>query len=75
MSSSYVVGPTTSSPFKDEVLCDVVPLEVCDVRLGQPYMWKPHVVYESGTDSVIVTLGGELYKVPKVVLTIVVSLI
>jgi hypothetical protein len=27
-------------PFKDEVLCDVSPLEVCDVLLGQPYLWK-----------------------------------
>jgi hypothetical protein len=34
-------------PFKDEVLCDVAPLDVCDVLLGQPYMWKCHVVYES----------------------------
>jgi hypothetical protein len=25
-------------PFKDEVLCDVSPLDVCDVLLGQPYM-------------------------------------
>jgi hypothetical protein len=34
-------------PFKDEVLCDVSPLDVCDVLLGQPYMWKCHVIYES----------------------------
>jgi hypothetical protein len=27
-------------PFKDEVLCDVSPLDVCDVLLGQPYMWN-----------------------------------
>jgi len=26
--------------FKDEVLCDVAPLEVCNVLLGQPYLWK-----------------------------------
>jgi hypothetical protein len=25
-------------PFKYEVLCDVSPLDVCDVLLGQPYM-------------------------------------
>jgi hypothetical protein len=25
-------------PFNDEVLCDVNPLEVCDVLLGQPYL-------------------------------------
>jgi hypothetical protein len=33
-------------PFKDEVLCDFSPLDVCDLLLGQPYMWRRHVVYE-----------------------------
>jgi hypothetical protein len=56
-------------PFKDEVLCDVSPLDVCDVLLGQPYMWKHHVVYESRPRSVIVSLGGHLYRIPEVVLT------
>jgi hypothetical protein len=58
-------------PFKDEVLCDVAPLDVCDVLLGQPYMWKRHAVYESRPRSVIVTLGGHLYRIPEVVPTIV----
>jgi hypothetical protein len=58
-------------PFKDEVLCDVAPLDVCDVLLGQPYMWKRHVIYESRPRSVIVTLGGHLYRIPEVVPTIV----
>jgi hypothetical protein len=39
------------------------------VLLGQPYMWRRHVVYESRPRSVIVTLGGHLYRIPKVVLT------
>ena len=39
--------PYGIKPFKDEVLCDVAPLEVCDVLLGQPYMWKRHSIYES----------------------------
>jgi hypothetical protein len=56
-------------PFKDEVLCDVAPLDVCDVLLGQPYMWKGHVVYESRPHSVIVSLGGHLYRIPEVVPT------
>jgi hypothetical protein len=56
-------------PFKDEVLCDVAPLDVCDVILGQPYMWKRHVVYESRPRSVIVSLGGHLYRIPEVVPT------
>ena len=58
--------PYTINPFKDEVLCDVAPLEVCDVLLGQPYMWKCHVVYESRPCSVIITLWKRLYRIPEV---------
>ena len=58
--------PYTIKPFKDEVLCDIAPLEVSDVLLGQPYMWKCHVVYESWPCSVIITLGKRLYKIPEV---------
>jgi hypothetical protein len=54
-------------PFKDEVLCDVSPLEVCNVLLGQPYLWKCHVVYESRPCSVIITLNRKLYRIPEVV--------
>jgi hypothetical protein len=32
--------PYGINPFKDEVLCDISPLEVCDVLLGQLYLWK-----------------------------------
>ena len=41
----------------------MAPLEVYDVLLGQPYMWKRHAVYESWPRSFIVTLGGKLYKI------------
>jgi hypothetical protein len=58
-------------PFKDEAVCDVSPIDVCDVVLGQPYMWKRHVVYESRPRSVIITLGGHLYRIPEVFSTIV----
>jgi hypothetical protein len=57
--------------FKDEVLCDVSPLDVCDILLGQPYMWKCHAIYESRPRSVIISLGGPLYRIPEVVPTIV----
>jgi hypothetical protein len=62
-------------PFKDEVLCDVSPLEVCDVLLGQPYLWKRHVVYESRPRSVIITLNRKLYRILKVVPPSAISLI
>jgi hypothetical protein len=62
-------------PFKDEVLCDVAPLEVCDVLLGQPYLWKHHDVCESRPCSVIITLNRKLYRISEVVPPSVISLI
>jgi hypothetical protein len=62
-------------PFKDEVFCYVYPLEVCDFLLGQPYLWKHHVVYESRPRSVIITLNRKLYRIPKAVPPSVISLI
>jgi hypothetical protein len=62
-------------PFKDKVLSDVSPLEVYDVLLGQPYLWKLHVVYESRPRSVIITLKRKLYKIPEAVPPSVISLI
>jgi hypothetical protein len=62
-------------PFKDEVLCNVTLLELCGPLLRKPYMWKHHVVYDSRSHSFIVTLRGHIYRVPKLVSTIVVSLV
>jgi hypothetical protein len=59
--------PYDINPFKDEVLCDVTPLEVCDVILGKPYLWKHHFVYEPRPRSVIITLDRKLHRIPKVV--------
>jgi hypothetical protein len=56
-------------------LCDIAPLEVCDVLLGQPYLWKHHVVYESRPCSVIITLGRQLYRIPEVAPPTAISLI
>ena len=58
--------PYSIKPFTDEVLCGIAPIDVSDVLLGQPYLWKRHVVYESRPRSVIVTLGNKLYRIPKV---------
>jgi hypothetical protein len=62
-------------PFKDEVLCDVDPLEVCDFLLGQPYLWKCHAVYDSRPRSVIITLNKKLYRIPEAVPPSAISLI
>jgi hypothetical protein len=67
--------PYSIKPFKDEVLCDISPLEFCDVLLGQPYLCKCHVVYESRPHSFIITLGRQLYMIPEVASSTIISLI
>ena len=67
--------PYDIKPFKDVVLCNIYPLEVCDVILGKPYFWKRHVMYESRPHNVIITLGRQLYRIPEVVPPTVISLI
>jgi hypothetical protein len=62
-------------PFKYEVLCDVSPLEICEVLLGQPYLWKCHDVYDSRPRSVIITLDRKLNKIPEVVPPTAISLV
>lgn len=44
----------------DEVSCDVAYLEVCDVLLEQPYLWKRHDVDESRPSSIIICLDNKL---------------
>ena len=58
--------PYNIKPFTDEVLCDVTPLDVFDVLLGQPYLWRRHAVYESRPRAVIISLDNSLYMIPEV---------
>jgi hypothetical protein len=57
------------------ISANVSPLKVCDVLLGQSYLWKCHVVYESRPCSVIINLNMKLYRIPKAVPPSVISLI
>lgn len=59
----------------DEVLCDIDPLEFCDVLLGQPYLWKHHALYDSRPHIVIITLGKKLYRKRDIVFPTIISLI
>ena len=61
--------------FMDEVLCDATPLEVCNVLLDQPYLWKFYAVYESRPSTIKITLGNKLYRITKVAPLTAISLV
>jgi hypothetical protein len=67
--------PYSIKPFTDGVLLDIAPLDVSDVLLGQPYLWKRHVVYESRPHDVIITLGNKLYRIPEIAPPTTISLV
>jgi hypothetical protein len=67
--------PYNIKPFTDEVLCDIAPLDVSDVLLGQPYLWKRHAVYESRPRAVIITLGNKLYRILEIAPPTTISLV
>ena len=48
------------------MICDVALLDVCDVLLGQPYMYHRHGVYESRPCIVTIKLGEKRYRIPEV---------
>jgi hypothetical protein len=49
-------------------VCDISLSDVYDVVFFQPYMWRHDVDYESRPHSLIITLGGQLYRIEEVVL-------
>jgi hypothetical protein len=59
----------------DEVLCDIAPLDVSDVLLGQPYLWKRHALYESKPHAIIITLGNNMYRIREITPPTCISLI
>lgn len=49
-----------------DVLCEVDPLEFCDVLLGQRDLCKWHDIYESRYRTMIVSFGDNLYRILEV---------
>jgi hypothetical protein len=67
--------PYNIKPFTNEVLCDIALLDVSDVLLGQPYLWKRNDVYDSRPCVVIITLGNKLYRIPEIAPPTTISLV
>jgi hypothetical protein len=67
--------PYNIKPFTNEVLCDISCLNVYDVLLGQPYLWKKHVLYESMPRVAIITLGNNMYRIQDIESPVTISLV
>lgn len=50
----------------NEVFFGVAPLEVSNVLLRKPYLWKKNSIYDSIPCYVIITLANTFYRIPKV---------
>lgn len=55
--------------------CGIAILEVCDVLLREPYMWKNHVVYDFRCHTTVIYLGCKFYIIPEVASLTTISLI
>ncbi|XP_004305946.1 PREDICTED: uncharacterized protein LOC101303732 [Fragaria vesca subsp. vesca] len=47
----------------DEVTCDVVPLDVCQVILGNPYLWDRYAIYDRRAQKYTLTKDERQYVV------------
>ena len=52
-----------SREFIDEVECDVVPLDVCEVVMGSPYMWDRDVIFLRRANQWKLVKEGKTYLI------------
>jgi hypothetical protein len=45
--------------YRDEILCDVIPMDVCHVLLGRPWQYDRHVVHDGRMNTYTLEKDGE----------------
>jgi hypothetical protein len=45
--------------YRDEILCDVIPMDVCHVLLGRPWQYDRHVVHDGRLNTYTLEKDGE----------------
>ena len=48
--------------YQDEVLCDVIPMDICHMLLGRPWQFDRHVVHDGHAITYTVTNDGVKHK-------------
>ena len=48
--------------YQDEVLCDVIPMDICHMLLGRPWQFDSHVVHDGRANTYTLTKDGVKHK-------------
>ena len=48
--------------YQDEVLCDVIPMDICHMLLGRPWQFDRHVVHDGCANNYSLTKDGVKHK-------------
>ena len=59
--NSHVIISFTLGRYKDEVICDVVPMHVGDILLGRPWQYDREVTYDGLFNNYTFTLDGNKF--------------
>jgi hypothetical protein len=48
--------------YHDEILCDVIPMDVCHILLGRPWQYDRNVVHDGRMNTYTLEKGGRFHK-------------
>jgi hypothetical protein len=48
--------------YRDEILCDVIPMDVCHILLGRPWQYDRNVVHDGRMNTYTLEKDGKLHK-------------
>jgi hypothetical protein len=47
--------------YKDEILCDVIPMDACHVLLGRPWKFDKNVIHDGGRNTYTLEKNGRTH--------------
>ena len=48
--------------YQDEVLCDVIPMDICHMLLGRPWQFNRHAIHDGCANNYTLTKDGVKHK-------------
>jgi hypothetical protein len=47
--------------YRDEILCDVIPMDVCHVLLGRPWMYDTNIIHDGRRNTYTLENNGRTH--------------